>query len=175
MIRGINIGGKTVKMDRLKELYRSLNFKDVKTYIKSGNVIFKSLESNRTKLSQIIEKKIFEIFDFDVTFLIRTKKEMMNVINGNPFKEEDINNIYVTFLLDNPSENVIEDLSSIANRIADKSDKYNIIKKEIYLFLPNGYGRTKLNNNFFEKILGTPATTRNWRTVNKLAELAYVK
>ena len=63
MIRGINVGGKKVKMDRLKELYRSLKFKDVKTYIQSWNVIFKSPESDPLKLSGILEKRIAEIFN----------------------------------------------------------------------------------------------------------------
>ena len=173
MIRGINIGGKKVKMDRLKELYRSLDFKNIKTYIQSGNVIFESTESDATKLSRVIEKRMAEVFNFDVKVLIRTKNEMINVINENPFKHEDIKLIYVTFLSDNPSEKLIKDLTrSIDENIANKTDKYIIIGKEIYLFLPNGYGRTKLNNNFFEKKLGISATTRNWRSINKIVDIA---
>ena len=171
MIRGINVGGKKVKMDRLKELYKSLDFEDVKTYIQSGNVIFESKELDKIKLSHIIEKEIAEIFNFDVKVLLRTKNEMINVINGNPFKQEDFNHLYVTFLSDIPSEKLIKDLAcTIDENIENKSDKYNIIGKEIYLFLPNGYGRTKLNNNFFEKKLDISATTRNWRTVNRLVD-----
>ncbi len=176
MIRGINVGGKKIKMDKLKELYRSLDFKDIKTYIQSGNVIFESTESDPIKLSHKIEKKISEIFGFDVKVLIRTKNEMMNVINGNPFKIEDLNHIYVTFLSAVPSEKLINDLDDIIDKdIANKSDKYNIIEKEIYLFLPNGYGKTRLNNNFFEKKLEISATTRNWRTVNRLGEITSKK
>ena len=173
MIRGINVGGKKVKMDRLRELYISLDFEDVKTYIQSGNVIFKSKKFDKIKLSHIIEKEIGEIFEFDVKVLIRTKNEMLNIINGNPFKQEDIKHIYVTFLSDIPSEKLIKDLTHIIDEdIENKSDKYTIIGEEIYLLLPDGYGRTKLNNNFFEKKLGIPATTRNWRTVNKLVDIA---
>lgn len=87
MIRGINVGGKKIKMDKLKELYRYLDFKDIKTYIQSGNVIFKSTESDPVKLSHKIEKKILEIFDFDVKILIRTKNEMITVINEIPSKK----------------------------------------------------------------------------------------
>jgi uncharacterized protein (DUF1697 family) len=98
---------------------------------------------------------------------------MINVINGNPFKQEDIKHVYVTFLSDIPSEKLIKDLTRIIDEnIENKTDEYNIIEGEIYLFLPDGYGRTKLNNNFFEKKLGTSATTRNWRTVNKLVDIA---
>jgi uncharacterized protein (DUF1697 family) len=174
MIRGINVGGKKVKMDRLKELYRSLDFKDVKTYIQSGNVIFESKEYDPIKLSHIIEKRIAEIFHFDVKVLIRTRNEMINVINGNPFKQEYINHIYVTFLSDIASEKLIKDLTRIIDEnIENKSDKYSVKEKEIYLLLPNGYGKTKLNNNFFEKKLGIFATTRNWRTVNKLFDIVF--
>jgi uncharacterized protein (DUF1697 family) len=173
MIRGINVGGKKVNMDRLKELYISLDFKNVKTYIQSGNVIFDSIESDPINLSHIIEKRIGEVFNFDVKVLIRTKNEMKNVIDGNPFKKEDHKHIYVTFLSDIPSEKLTTDLNQIiAENMENISDKYNIIEKEIYLFLPNGYGRTKLNNNFFEKKLGVPATTRNWKSINKIFDIA---
>jgi uncharacterized protein (DUF1697 family) len=177
MIRGINVGGKKIKMDKLKELYRFLEFEEINTYIQSGNVIFKSSESDSLKLSRMIENRIFEIFNFDVKVLIRTKNEMKNVINGNPFDQEDHNHIYVTFLSDFPSEKLIDDLNSIVDPDITKSrsEKYYISNKEIYLFLPNGYGRTKLNNNFFEKKLRLYATTRNWRSVNKIVDIAFNK
>lgn len=173
MVRGINIGGKKVKMDRLKEIYRSLDFKNVKTYIQSGNVIFESKKSDPTKLSHIIEKRIAKIFEFEVKVFLRTKNEMEQVLSGNPFKQEDLNHIYVTFLSDIPSEMLIKDLNRISTvDMVNKSDKYIISKKEIYLFLPNGYERTKLNNNFFEKKLDISATTRNWRTVSNIVDIA---
>ncbi len=174
MIRGINVGEKKVKMDRLKEVYASLDFKNVKTYIQSGNVIFESKESDPTKLIRIIEKRIAEVLNFDVKVVIRTKNEMKNIINRNPFKKEDLKHIYVTFLSDIPSEKLIKDLDHIVTEdMKNVSDKYNVSKREIYLFLPNGYGRTKLNNNFFEKKLDTSATTRNWRSINKIVDIAY--
>lgn len=78
----------------------------------------------------------------------------------------------MTFLSDIPSEKLINDLDDIIDKdVANKSDKYNIIDKEIYLFLPNGYGKTRLNNNFFERKLEISVTTRNWRTVNRIVEI----
>jgi uncharacterized protein (DUF1697 family) len=98
---------------------------------------------------------------------------MEQVLSGNPFKQEDLNHIYVTFLSDIPSEMLIKDLNRIITvDMVNKSDKYIISKKEINLFLPNGYGRTKLNNNFFEKKLDISAITRNWRTVNNIVDIA---
>ncbi len=173
MIRGINVGGKKVKMSKLKELYLSLNFKDVKTYIQSGNVIFRSKNLDLSYLKDIIENKIENMFGFDVKVLIRTKTELKIVLEENPFKKEDFKHLYITFLSDVPSDKLITDLNHfIEVNMKNKSDKFFISKKEIYLFLPEGYGRTKLNNNFFEKKLGVSATTRNLKSVSKLFDIA---
>ncbi len=173
MIRGINIGAKKVKMNKLEELYLSLDFKDVKTYIQSGNVVFRSQDLDLSYLRELIENKIKQVFGFDVKVLIRTKKELKKVVKENPFKKEDFKHLYITFLSDVPHKNLIKNLNRIVVvNMKNKSDKFYISKKEIYLFLPGGYGRTKLNNNFFEKKLGVSATTRNWRSVNKLVQIA---
>ena len=173
MIRGINIGAKKVKMKKLKELYVSLDFKDVKTYIQSGNVVFKSQYLDLSYLRELIENKIGKVFGFDVKVLIRTNNDLKKVIEENPFKKEDFKHLYITFLSDVPSKNLIKNLNrNLEVNMKNKSDKFYISKKKIYLFLPEGYGRTKLNNNFFEKKLGVFATTRNLRSVNKLFDIA---
>ena len=173
MIRGINIGAKKVKMKKLKELYVSLDFKDVKTYIQSGNVVFKSQYLDLSYLRELIENKIGKVFGFDVKVLIRTNNDLKKVIEENPFKKEDFKHLYITFLSDVPSKNLIKNLNrNLEINMKNKSDKFYISKKKIYLFLPEGYGRTKLNNNFFEKKLGVFATTRNLRSVNKLFDIA---
>ncbi len=111
MLRGINVGrNKRVKMEDLKLLYKSLDLKDVKTYIQSGNIIFKSRNSDSKDLSNKIKIKISEVFGFDVPVIIRTEKEYKKVIEDNPFKEEDIKQLYVTFLSETPSKNLIEDI-----------------------------------------------------------------
>jgi uncharacterized protein (DUF1697 family) len=174
MLRGINVGAnKRIKMDDLRHLYRSLNFKDVKTFIQSGNVIFNSQYTNSSDLMDKIETRIKENLGFDVKVLIRTKNQLKQVIDENPFKKEDIKYLYVIFLSDTPSENLINELKlNNSFKVKNKSDKFFIHQKEIYIFLPNGYGKTKLNNNYFEKNLNVSATTRNWKTVNKLFDIA---
>ena len=105
--------------------------------------------------------------------LILTKNDLKNVIRENPFKEEDPKHLYVTFLSDLPFKNLIKDLKlNLKVNMKNKSEKISISLRNIYLYLPNGYGRTKFNNNFFEKKLGVSATTRNWRTLNKLFDIA---
>ena len=173
MLRGINVGGINVRMNELKELYTSLGFEDVNTYIQSGNVIFKSNNPDASELKDKIKNKIEEVLRFDAMVLILTKIELKNVIDGNHLIEEDSKHLYVTFLSELPSENLIKDLKlNLEVNWKNKSEKFSISPMIVYLYLPEGYGKTKLNNNFFEKKLGVSATTRNWRTVNKLYNIA---
>ncbi|TAL67153.1 MAG: DUF1697 domain-containing protein [Bacteroidetes bacterium] len=172
ILRGINVSGqKKIQMADLKVLYEELKFKDVITYIQSGNVIFKTDKKlSSTEIVKKIEKKIFEKFKFDVPVIIRTIADMKKVQTVNPFIKQkgiDIERLYVTFLAELPKKTELEKIGTL-----DFSpEKFLIIGKEIYLHCPNGYGRTKLNNNFFENKLKVVATTRNWNTVNKLVEI----
>jgi uncharacterized protein (DUF1697 family) len=169
ILRGINVGGrKKIKMTDLKELYQSLDLKNVKTYIQSGNVVFKHIETSPLELADQIEKKIKEVYDFDVAVFVMTKDELKKIIEKNPYKNEDINKLYVTVLSEIPPENPIEKI----DKAKDESEKFSISGKEIYLLIPGGYGRTKLSNDFFEKKFNMSATTRNWKTINKLLEIA---
>ncbi len=166
MLRGINVGGnKKIKMSDLAALYESLGFKDVETYIQSGNVVFSSRERSPSALSKAIRNKIKESFGFDVVVVVRTGDEMEKVLENNPFKEKDAGKLHVTFLSDPPAAKPLD----VFDAVKDKSEEYSFSGKEIYLFLPYGYGRTKLSNNFFENKLKVSATTRNWRTVKVLA------
>jgi uncharacterized protein (DUF1697 family) len=172
MLRGINVSSqKKIKMDELRALYQSLNLDNVRTYIQSGNVIFTCSFSNTIELTNTIEKKIQEIFDFSVSVIIRTNLEMKNVLENNPFfekRKEDITKLHVTFLSDTPSET---DVNSIHQLVIEPEEAY-VHGKEVYLYCPNGYGKSKLSNSVLEKKLRVSATTRNWKTVNNLYELS---
>jgi uncharacterized protein (DUF1697 family) len=169
MLLGINIRGhKKIKMEDLTELYASLGFKNVRSYIQSGNIIFDSPDPNALNLIHQIEEKIGNAFGFDVVVLIRIRNEIEKLVKNNPFAEKDKNKLYVTFLSDTPAKSTLSELS----KVKSKPEDFLITGREIYLFCPNGYGRSKVTNNFFEKKLKLPATTRNWKTVNKLLELA---
>ena len=169
ILRGVNVGGhKRIRMAELKELYESLNLGYVKTFIQSGNVVFQYKDMDPLELAAKIKNKIKEVFGFDVAVFIRTKEEFQKIIEKNPFKDDEVNKLYVTFLSEKPITLPITEIE----RIKDESEKFIISGKEIYLFIPNGYGRTKLSNDFFEKKLEVSATTRNWKTVNKLFEIA---
>jgi uncharacterized protein (DUF1697 family) len=172
ILRGINVSGqKKIQMKELKALYESLKFKDVITYIQSGNVIFKSKKTADEKLAKKIEEAIDERYGFNVPVIIRTIEEMKHTISINPFLQQkniDIEKLHVTFLAEKPQQINMETIK----KVDYSPDKFIIADKEIYLYCPNGYGITKLSNNFFEQKLKVKATTRNWKTVNKLLELA---
>jgi uncharacterized protein (DUF1697 family) len=171
ILRGINVGGKVLKMDKLRYIYESLQFQDIKTYIQSGNVLFNFKVKEIEKIKIKIEKKIMTETGLDVAVILRNQKELKRIIDNNLFIKEGIKEterMYVTFLEDNPSKELIKTLISPK----PTKDEFRILGKEIYLFCPGGYGETVLSNSFFEKKLKMRATTRNWRTTNKLYELS---
>lgn len=171
-LRGINVAGqKKIKMSSLKVLYESLGFKNVTTYIQSGNVIFQSTKEDIPVLQQKIEQKIQKEYNFTVTTIIRTIPEMKNIIDGNPFmkeRHEDITKLYVTFLSQRPSLLAIQEL----NHFQKNEEEFIISGKNVYLFIPKGYGKAILSNNLIERKLHVTATTRNWKTVLQVGELA---
>jgi uncharacterized protein (DUF1697 family) len=171
-LRGINMGGnKKVSIQDLKKIYESLGFNEVKTFGLSGNVIFKSKEEKPSTLAGKIERKLKEVLGFEIVVLIRTKEELEKIIKANPFSKlskEELSKVAVAFLSEIPSKDNLGEI----DKIKDISEKFIIANREIYLFFPNGYGRTKLTNNFFEKKLKVRATTRTLRVTNKLMNLA---
>jgi uncharacterized protein (DUF1697 family) len=168
MLRGINVSGqKKIRMAELRSLFESLNLVNVKTYVQSGNVVFDSTEQDASELAKLIKAQIEQFFGYAVSVFIREPKDFQRIIANNPFsneRNEDPARLYVTFLYSPPSKTKLSNLV-IPN---DGADEFFVGEKEIFLFCPNGYGRTKLSNNFFEKKLNVPATTRNWKTVNAL-------
>jgi len=170
LLRGINVGGKKrIKMADLVEALEPLGFKNIRTYLQSGNVIFEYDSIDSDEIAKDIKEKISQTFGISVNIIIRTEDELENIIKSNPFVKDpdiEIDKLHVTFLKDLPDPEINLDLKRSEN------EKFEVIGREIYLYLPNGYGRTKLTNNIFEKKLKTIATTRNWKTTNKLLEMS---
>lgn len=168
LLRGINVSGqKKIKMEDLKKLYESLGFKEVITYIQSGNVIFSDEESDREKLVKKIESGIQKKYGFEVTVFVYIPDNFKKVIENQPFPKDDIKPLMVTFLDQIPNK---ENLSKL--EVIDVNyEQYQLKGKVMYLYFPNGYGRAKMSNNFLENKLKVRATTRNWRTVNKLWDM----
>ncbi len=172
LLRGINVSGqKKIKMADLRTLLGKLPFEEVQTYVQSGNIVFKAPEKNVSKVEKMIEKAIQDAYDFEVPILVKTPVELKHVLENNPFlnnPETATERLYMTFLKEEPVAERIEKLQEVDYSPED----YRLEGKDLYFFAPNGYGRAKMNNNFFEKKLKVVATTRNWRTVNKLYEMS---
>ena len=169
LLRGINLGARNkVAMPRLRELVAGLDGRDVQTYVQSGNVVFKSGRS-AGELQGAIERTIERELGLTVTVLLRTKAQLMKVAGGNPFADgkHPPTTLHVTFLSEPPQRRRVRELDP--GPFAP--DEFAVKAREVYLHCPNGYGRSKLTNAFFEKRLGVAATTRNWRTVTALVEL----
>lgn len=168
LLRGINVSGqKKIKMADLKVLYERLGLANVLTYIQSGNVIFES-DSSAGELIAQLEKAIQEAYGFDVPVQVIASEDLIQIAAANPFlPADDISKLHLTLLATEPNESLLKNIA-----IDPKSgDEFKASGKAIYLKCPNGYGRTKLTNTFFESKLKTKATTRNWKTVLKVIEL----
>jgi uncharacterized protein (DUF1697 family) len=169
MLRGINVGGaKKVRMDELRVCCESLGFKNVRTYIQSGNVIFEHQQADTSELAEKIRRGIRNNFGFGVTVVIRTKEEMLRVIKNTPFTRQEEDRAHVTFLSVKPGSIPATEIE----KVRDRAEKVSFSGREVYLYCPNGYGKTKLSNSFFEKQLKVSATTRNWRTIVALSAMA---
>jgi uncharacterized protein (DUF1697 family) len=168
ILRGINVSGqKMIKMDDLKKHLKELPFKNIRTYIQSGNIIFEHVKAEHAGLAEQIENKITQKFGFQVPVIVRSCADLNQIINNNPFKE-DTEKLYVIFLSELPQPKNIEKLM----KIEKTTEQFYLFEDVIYLLCPAGYGKSKLNNNFFEQKLKVTATTRNWNTVIKLTEMS---
>jgi len=173
LLRGVNVTGyRKVDMKELKGVFEALGHSDVTTYIQSGNVVFTARKQSPDGLARAIEKRIADDLGADPVALIRTAGELATVVEANPFLGKragaDVAKLHVTFLAATPDTGRLDEVDAGAFA----PDEFAVRGREVYLHCPNGYGRTKLNNAFWEKGAGVAATTRNWKTVTKLLELA---
>ena len=172
ILRGINVSGqKKIIMKDLKQLLETLDCSDVITYIQSGNVICE-YTGDAVALKIDIEEAIVKQYGFDVPVLVRTSADYQRIIDECPFGKVDLvtegTKVLLTFLAEVPSDEACAELMTHV-----KSPEQLVIKgHQVYLHCPNGYGRSKLSNVFLEKKLKVQATTRNWKTINKLCELS---
>lgn len=171
ILRGINVGGRRkIKMNELKQLYSRIRLLNTYTYIQSGNVIFNTENNEDCKvLATQIENAILDSFGFEVPVVVRTFREIEQAIANNPFtKGNNIENLHLTFLNDYPES---EKLAAIENSDFFP-DLFNVVDKDVFIACNGKYSDSKLSNTFFENKLKIPATTRNWKTVMQLYEMA---
>lgn len=172
ILRGINVSGRNIiKMDALRKMYEQLGFHAVDTYVQSGNVLFTAKAAEPQKLSLTISMKIKTVFGFEVPVIVMTPDTLKSVIDKNTFIKDvhkDPSFFHITFLGSKPQsvdKNLIE-----SKKMAEEA--IHISDEAVYLYCPNGYGKTRLSNTYLESQLQCTATTRNWRTVNELYKMS---
>jgi len=166
LLRGVNVGGNMLKMERLRELCAELGAKNARTYVQSGNVVFEAQQS-ASHWEQTLERKLTGESRLPVSVIVRTAAEMARVFAGNPFLKEkgiEIARLAVTFLRQAPQKGALDALGALEIG----SERFHHAGKEIYLHCPNGFGNAKLYS--LDKVLKQRTTTRNWNTVIKLCE-----
>jgi uncharacterized protein (DUF1697 family) len=171
LLRGINVGGKNIlPMPALIEIFTHCGCADVRSYIQSGNIIFSASAACAKDLLATVAQEIQKRFDIQPPVILRTAQALAAAVVGNPFASAgaDAALLHVGFLADAPRAQKIKSLDP------DRSpgDSFCIVGQHIYLHLPNGMGKTKLTNAWFDSKLGTISTFRNWRTVLKLVEMS---
>ncbi|MEW5843045.1 MAG: DUF1697 domain-containing protein [Bacteroidota bacterium] len=170
-LRGINVGGKNIiKMDALGTFFSSQGFKNVKTFIQSGNVFFDSAAKSSDALTKKIETGLMKEYGGNIKVMLRTVEEMENMVKQNPFKKikpDDKIKLYVCFLDKKPK------IKARLPLISEKEalEVFKIDKKNAFIIS----GQTKgggfgFPNNFIEKELGIFSTARNWNTVCKMMD-----
>jgi uncharacterized protein (DUF1697 family) len=172
MLRGVNVGGHNkIKMDELRVLYASLKFEDPRTYVQSGNVIFRTRAKNSPALAKKIQNAIERKFGFRPEVIIRTTEELRNAIRASPFSSQrslEPGKILVTFLAGEPGP------SAQATLLTLKAypEELHLKGRELYIYFPDGAGRSKLPWSKVEKLFQTTGTARNWNSVTKMLAMA---
>ncbi len=170
-IRGVNVGGRNkVVMSELRQALENAGFKDVKTYIQSGNVIFNSVLVDTNAIAASIAQIINNTFGFEVPVLVMAKKHLGQILSDSPYNVQaqiNTNKSYFVLLFDKPTE----ELARIFETLTYPNEQFQVSDTCVYLLCINGYGNAKLNNNLIEAKLGVVATARNYRTMQKILDL----
>jgi uncharacterized protein (DUF1697 family) len=170
MLRGVNVGGNSLKMDWLRQACEGLGLQNVRTYVQSGNIVFAS-RASAAKLAQTLKATIDAQTRLPVTVVLRSAADMERIVADNSFLKQkgvDATKLHVAFLGKVPVKPALERLDALAGT----RDQYRLHGSELYLNCPINYGETRLSNSAIEKVLGVSATTRNLKTVTTLHQMA---
>ena len=171
LLRAVNVSGRNrIPMAELRRALAGLGLTAVETYLQSGNVVFDAQGDASGAHAAAIHGLIEREFGHDVRVLVRTAAEFARIATANPFLAgaADQTHLHVTFLVA-PAEEAAFGGRDLPAQEGERAERAGPV---VYLSLPHGYGRTKLNNAWLERALGTSATTRNWRTVVALVEMS---
>jgi uncharacterized protein (DUF1697 family) len=167
LLRGVNVGGKNkLPMASLAKLFAAAGCTDIVTFIQSGNVVFTASAAIAKRLPEILADAIEGAHGFRSPVILRTASELVAAERANPFPGTE--GVSIAFLADRPTPAAVKALDPQRS----PPDRFVVRSREIYLHLPNGIGKTKLTNAYFDRALATVSTVRNWNTLTKLIALA---
>jgi len=173
LLRGINVGGKNkLPMAELAGLFEEAGCQDVRTYIQSGNVVYRAGTHLVKAVPRSVAAAIEQRYGYSVPVVTRSAAELSAIVAENPFllrtgdEAVDPKSLHVAFLQDKPTASRVRELDP------DRSppDEFVLSGREVFLHCPNGLARTKLTNAWLDSKLKTVSTVRNWKTVGVLAE-----
>jgi len=172
MLRGVNVGAHNrIKMDVLRALYESLKLEEPRTYVQSGNVIFRSKEKNLPALAKKIQDGIGKEFGFRPEVILRTADDLRQALAANPFaKRRDVEpgKLLITFLVAEPGPYA----QSALRNLKDYPEELHLKGRELYIYFPDGAGKSKLPWSSVEKLFKVTGTARNLNSVTKMLEMA---
>ncbi len=168
-LRAINVGGHTVKMDRLRSLFEALGFANVETFIASGNVVFDSENEHAAALERAIERHLLDSLGYEVKTFVRTTAQVAEVAAYAPFSPAELsvegNALYVSFLPGPPESDGVERLLALRNEV----DDFHVHGSEAYWLRRRSVGESDFTGAALEKAMDAPATMRNMNTVRRMA------
>jgi uncharacterized protein (DUF1697 family) len=169
LIRGINVGGRVLPMAELRQICAGLGWREVQTFIQSGNVVFES-DEDAAALEAALEAAIAERFGFKVPVIVRTPAQWAAYPAGNPFAQaarDEPNRLMLIVAKRPPAADAVETLqarATMGERIGRAGDG-------LWIWFPQGIGKSRLSPVLIDKLVDSPATSRNHRTVMKLKEM----
>jgi uncharacterized protein (DUF1697 family) len=158
-----------IRMEPLRDSLTRSGFREVKTYLQSGNVVFLHESDDTTRLAAAVTEVIERDFGLAVPAVVLSVERLGEILEESPFygsAEFDLAGCYITFLSEPPQQ---YDPMTLERKRADES--FLVTQRAVYLYCPGGYGNTKLNNNFIESQFKVAATTRNHRTVEEILKM----
>jgi len=169
LLRAINVGGRMLPMAALRELCAGLGWRNVRTYIASGNVLFEAGGTNEAN-EAALEAAIAERFPFQVPVVVRTAEQWAGYPGSNPFIDEarDAPNRLLMLLSKQPPN---DGAAQAVEQRARAGERARRVGDALWIFFPDGSGTSKLSPTAIDKAIGSPATSRNYRTVVKLKEM----
>jgi uncharacterized protein (DUF1697 family) len=169
LLRGINVGGNLLPMKELVAVLEKAGCRDVRTYIQSGNVVFRHAMIDAERLASRLHSAVSKGRSFQPRVLVLDRANFKRAIAANPFPKavKEPGSLHLFFLVARPSDPDLETL----NRTKVRREAFALKGQVFYLHTPDGFGTSRLAQRAVRH-LGVDATARNWRTVNAVLELA---